>query len=104
MDQLSRHFCLQLFQLSTSSCCRLVAGKIADNRTGDVACDHYHKWQEDIALMKSLGIKHYRLSISWPRVIPGGTAGSPVNEAGIAFYRNLIKGLLDAGIKPAVTM
>jgi beta-glucosidase/6-phospho-beta-glucosidase/beta-galactosidase len=54
--------------------------------------------------MKSLGIKHYRLSISWPRVIPGGTAGSPVNEAGIAFYRNLIKGLLDAGITPAVTM
>ncbi|KAF8059426.1 BGLU42 [Scenedesmus sp. PABB004] len=79
-------------------------GKIADNTTGDVACDMYHRWRDDVALMKQLGIKHYRLSIAWTRIVPGGLAGSPVNAAGVAWYRTFIKALLDAGIRPAVTM
>jgi len=79
-------------------------GTIKDNSTGDVACDHYNKWQEDVALMKKLGMKNYRFSIAWPRIIPGGVKGSPVNEAGVNWYRQLILALLDAGIEPAVTM
>lgn len=77
---------------------------IADNSTGDVACDMYNRWQEDIALMARLGIKNYRMSIAWARIIPGGVAGSPVNAAGVAWYRRFIKALLAAGIRPAVTM
>jgi beta-glucosidase len=71
-------------------------------QTGDVACDHYHRWAEDIALMKKLGLKAYRLSISWPRVIPAGTG--QVNQAGIDFYSQLIDALLAAGIEPWVTL
>lgn len=79
-------------------------GKIADNTTGDVACDMYNRWAEDIALMKQLGVKNYRLSVAWTRIIPAGVAGSAVNMAGVNWYRNLIKALLAAGIRPAVTM
>ena len=53
-------------------------GKIADGSTGDVACDHYHRWREDIALMKDLGLRAYRLSVSWARIVPDGTG--PVNQ------------------------
>ncbi|CAM5239012.1 beta-glucosidase [Streptomyces spiroverticillatus] len=77
-------------------------GKVAGGDTGDVACDHYHRWQEDIALMKQLGVDTYRLSVAWPRVVPGGDG--PVNEKGLDFYDRLIDGLLDAGIKPSVTL
>lgn len=77
-------------------------GNVRDGHTGDVACDHYHRYREDVALMKSLGLKAYRFSISWPRVLPDG-AGA-VNEAGLGFYSRLVDELLAAGITPAVTL
>ncbi len=77
-------------------------GAVFDNGTGWTACDHFHRFKSDIALMKSLGIKAYRLSISWPRVIPAGTG--TVSEAGLAFYDDLIDTLLEAGIEPWVTL
>ena len=75
---------------------------IRNGDTGDVACDHYHRMPEDVALMKELGLQTYRFSISWPRVLPNGR-GSP-NEAGLAFYDRLIDGLLEAGIQPHATL
>lgn len=78
------------------------AGRIFDGHTGDVACDHYHRWREDVALMRELGLQAYRLSLSWPRIIPQGT-GKP-NTAGLAFYDQLIDALLAAGITPWVTL
>ena len=78
------------------------SGKIAGAQTGDVACDHYHRWPEDIALMRAMGLKSYRLSISWPRVLPNGTG--PLNEAGMAFYEKLVDALLEAGIQPFITL
>ena len=77
-------------------------GKIYSGHTGDVACDHYHRYKEDIALMKDIGLKAYRLSISWPRVMPDGTG--KVNAKGLAFYDRLIDELLAAGIEPWVTV
>ncbi|MFE8957656.1 GH1 family beta-glucosidase [Streptomyces iakyrus] len=77
-------------------------GKTAGGDHGDVACDHYHRWREDIALMRRLGVNAYRLSIAWPRVVPGGDG--PVNAKGLAFYDELIDGLLEAGITPSVTL
>jgi beta-glucosidase len=77
-------------------------GAIFSGHDGDVACDHYHRWREDIELMKELGLKAYRLSISWSRVLPEGV-GKP-NEQGLAFYDRLIDGLLEAGITPYVTL
>jgi beta-glucosidase len=71
-------------------------GKIEDASTGDVACDHYHRWQEDIKLMKDLGLKAYRLSVAWPRILPAGRG--KVNQAGLDFYSRLIDGLLEADI------
>jgi beta-glucosidase len=73
-------------------------GRIADGSTPDPACDHYHRWPEDIALLRDLGIGAYRFSIAWPRVIPAGS-GAP-NEKGWAFYDRLVDGLLAAGIRP----
>jgi beta-glucosidase len=69
---------------------------------GDVACDHYHRYPEDIRLMKDLGVDSYRLSLSWSRLVPGGVG--PVNPAGADFYNRLIDDLLDAGIRPNVTL
>lgn len=77
-------------------------GKIADGSTGDIACDHIHRFREDIALMASLGLKAYRFSLSWPRIIPAGQG--TVNPEGIRFYSELIDALLDAGITPWVTL
>ncbi|MFH8926974.1 GH1 family beta-glucosidase [Streptomyces pristinaespiralis] len=77
-------------------------GKIAGDDHGDVACDHYHRWREDIALMKQLGTNAYRLSVAWPRVVPGGDGA--VNAKGLDFYDHLVDGLLDAGITPSVTV
>ncbi|MGP2439250.1 GH1 family beta-glucosidase [Streptomyces sp. JW3] len=77
-------------------------GKIAGDDHGDTACDHYHRWREDIALMRRLGTNAYRLSIAWPRVLPGG-AGE-VNAKGLAFYDELTDALLEAGITPSVTL
>lgn len=77
-------------------------GKIIDGSTGDVACDHYRRWREDIALMKELNVKAYRFSIAWTRIIPQGAG--PVNPKGLDFYDRLVDGLLEAGIKPFVTL
>jgi beta-glucosidase len=78
------------------------AGRIAGGATGDVACDHYHRWREDIAIMRSLGVNAYRFSIAWPRVVPDGTG--PANAAGLAFYDQLVDALLEAGIIPYPTL
>jgi len=78
------------------------AGNIFEDNNGDVACDHYHRWREDIALMRELGVRAYRLSLSWSRLIPDGTGA--VNPKGVAFYNELIDGLLAAGITPWVTL
>jgi len=79
-----------------------IPGTILDGSTGDVACDHYHRWAEDVALLAELGVDAYRFSISWPRVMPEGR-GAP-NPAGIGFYDGLIDALLDHGIEPVVTL
>ena len=78
------------------------SGAIGDGSTGEVACDHYHRYQEDIKLLKELGIDSYRLSLSWPRIIPEGTG--TVNKKGLDFYSNLIDALLTAGITPMITL
>ena len=62
-------------------------GAIFDGNTGDVACDHYHRYKDDVALIKSLGVKSYRFSISWPRVLPNGIGAS--NPKGLDFYSRL---------------
>jgi beta-glucosidase len=77
-------------------------GAVRDGDTGDVADDHYHRWQEDVALMAGLGIGAYRFSIGWPRVQPGGTGNA--NEAGLDFYDRLTDALLAAGITPLPTL
>lgn len=77
-------------------------GKIKNGATGDIACDHYHRWPEDIQLMKKLGLKAYRLSISWPRLLPNGR-GKP-NPAGLSFYDRLVDSLLEADIIPMITL
>ena len=77
-------------------------GKVANGDTGDIACDHYHRVEEDVAMMAELGLQTYRFSISWPRVMPDGRG--KVNADGIAFYRRLVDGLLDHGITPCPTL
>jgi beta-glucosidase len=77
-------------------------GKIKDGSDGDVACDHYHRFPEDIAVMKSLGMKAYRFSIGWPRILPEGRGR--LNIAGIDFYSRLVDRLLEAGITPYATL
>ncbi len=77
-------------------------GKVLNNDTGDVADDHYHRYREDVALMKTLGLKAYRFSISWPRILPMGIG--KVNQSGIDFYSRLVDELLNAGIQPFTTL
>jgi beta-glucosidase len=77
-------------------------GNTAHGETGDVACDHYHRWREDCALMRQLGLQSYRFSISWARVLPAGRGRS--NSAGLAFYDRLVDALLAAGIAPSATL
>ncbi len=77
-------------------------GTIAGGDTGDVACDHYHRWPEDVALMRELGLGAYRLSTAWPRILPEGR-GMP-NEKGLEFYDRLIDGILAAGVEPWVCL
>ena len=77
-------------------------GKIRDGDTGDVADDHYHRYKEDVALMKALGVTTYRFSIAWPRLFPDGR-GAP-NPKGLAFYDRLVDELLANGIKPFATL
>jgi beta-glucosidase len=77
-------------------------GKIADNTTGDVSCDHYHRYAEDARLFAQIGLRAYRFSVSWPRVLPGGVG--PVNEKGLDFYDRLVDTLLENGVQPWVTL
>lgn len=75
---------------------------VKDGSTGAVACDHYHRYQEDVGLMTWLGVNAYRFSVAWPRVMPAGTGG--VNSAGLDFYERLVDALLHAGITPFITL
>src|SRR5512142_3384503 len=77
-------------------------GATYHGHTGDVACDHYHRLREDVALMKRLGLRAYRFSVSWPRVLPEGIGR--INEPGLAFYERLVDALLAAGIAPLCTL
>jgi len=77
-------------------------GRIVNDDTCAVACDHYNRWREDVALLRDLGVGAYRFSISWPRVMPNGTGA--VNEKGVEFYSRLVDELLSAGITPHVTL
>jgi beta-glucosidase len=76
-------------------------GAVDNDDNGDVACDHYHRWPEDLDLMSDLGIASYRFSVAWPRVMPDGRT---VNQEGLDFYRELVAELVAAGIEPAVTL
>jgi beta-glucosidase len=75
---------------------------VLNGETGDTACDHYHRWADDVALMQALALGAYRFSISWPRVLPQGRGQS--NPAGLAFYDQLVDALLAAGVRPNVTL
>jgi beta-glucosidase len=77
-------------------------GKVFGGHNGDIACDHYHRYGDDVSLMKDLGIGSYRFSASWSRVIPTGSG--PVNSEGLDFYSRLADTLLDAGIAPVLTL
>lgn len=77
-------------------------GKVWRDIPGDLGADHYHRYREDVALMKELGVDSYRFSLSWPRILPDGTGR--VNRAGLDFYRRLVDELLEAGIAPNVTL
>lgn len=77
-------------------------GKVTNGDTGDVACDHYHRWREDIDIMRQLGLKAYRFSVSWPRILPTGFGR--VNLPGLDFYDRLVDALLAANIEPFLTL
>ena len=77
-------------------------GMVWNGQSGDVACDHFHRYREDVALMKQIGLRAYRLSVSWPRVLPDGVGR--VSDGGLDFYDRLVDELLAAGIDPWVTL
>jgi len=77
-------------------------GKIEDGTNGDVACDHYHRWREDVELMRGLGFDAYRFSISWSRILPKGRG--KINKRGLRFYSDLVDALIEAKITPFVTL
>jgi len=77
-------------------------GLVSGSETGDVSCDHYRLWREDVALMRELGLGAYRFSVSWSRVLPDGRGA--VNEKGLDFYRRLVDALAEAGITPLATL
>lgn len=77
-------------------------GKVLHGDTGDIACDHYHRVEDDLDLLSLLGVTGYRLSIAWPRIFPEG-AGSP-NQKGLDFYRRILDGLFERSIEPLVTL
>jgi beta-glucosidase len=77
-------------------------GKIKNGDTGDTACDSYHRWREDIALLRAMNLTSYRFSISWPRIQPAGTG--PANPQGIAYYNRIVDALLEARVRPFVTL
>ncbi len=80
----------------------MIPGKVANGDTGNIACDHYHRVKEDVALIKKLGLKAYRFSISWSRIMPSGRG--EINQKGIYFYNELINELLANDIEPWVTL
>ncbi|GLY48200.1 GH1 family beta-glucosidase [Lentzea sp. NBRC 102530] len=75
---------------------------VHENQNASVACDHYHRWREDVALMTQLGVNAYRFSIAWPRIQPTGKG--PVNAEGLDFYDRLVDALVDVGVAPVVTL
>ncbi|HWU61025.1 MAG TPA: GH1 family beta-glucosidase [Ensifer sp.] len=77
-------------------------GRVYERHNGDVACDHYHRWEEDLDLIKDMGVSAYRFSIAWPRIVPDGTG--PINEKGLDFYDKLVDGLQARGIKAFATL
>ena len=77
-------------------------GRVLNQHTGAVACDHYNRYAEDIQLMAELGIQHYRFSLSWPRILPDGRGA--VNQAGVDFYKRLVDCLLEHDIIPHATL
>jgi len=77
-------------------------GKIKDGHNGDVACDSYHRWREDLALMRAMNVNSYRFSISWPRIQPSGSGAA--NAKGVDYYSRLVDALLEAHIRPLVTL
>jgi beta-glucosidase len=77
-------------------------GRIVDGTDADVACDHYHRYAEDVALMADLGLGSYRFSIAWPRIVPSGSG--EVNRGGLDFYSRLVDALLEHGIEPLATL
>src|SRR5512147_2602442 len=77
-------------------------GRIAGGDTADVACDHYRRYRDDVALLRHLGVGAYRFSIAWSRIFPEGTGR--VNEAGLAFYSRLVDCLVENGIRPCATL
>ena len=77
-------------------------GMVKNGDTGDIACDHYRRWAEDVRLMKELGLRAYRFSIAWSRILPQGTG--QVNTRGLDFYDRLVDALLEQGIEPLVTL
>ena len=77
-------------------------GKVKNGDSGEVACDHYHRYPDDIAIMKQLGLQTYRFSVAWSRILPEGTGA--VNPAGLDFYDKLVDGLLANGIRPYITL
>jgi beta-glucosidase len=77
-------------------------GKVFHGDTGDIACDHYHRWEQDVSLMARLGLNSYRLSVAWPRVQPDGSGA--LNQPGLDFYRRLVDRLVGHGIAPVVTL
>ena len=78
-------------------------GTIRDRSNGMVACDHYHRWPEDLDIAKSLGTNAYRFSIAWPRIFPQGRGATP-NQKGLDFYSRLVDGMLERGLEPWVTL
>jgi beta-glucosidase len=77
-------------------------GAVWHGHSGEVACDHYRRFAEDVALMQQLGLRAYRMSIAWPRVLPAGSGA--VNEPGLDFYDRLVDGLLEVGVEPWITL
>ena len=77
-------------------------GKVADGATGAVACDHYHRWPEDFDLARAMGMRAYRFSIAWPRIMSG--PGAAPNEKGLDFYSRLVDGMLERGLQPWATL
>ncbi|MCL2464503.1 MAG: family 1 glycosylhydrolase, partial [Micrococcales bacterium] len=77
-------------------------GAVVRGDTGDIACDHYHRWRDDLDLLEDLGVNAYRMSVAWPRVVP--ELGGPVNARGLDFYEGVVDDLLARGIAPVVTL